>query len=86
MPCPALLPVVQAVTGSSSAASPAKKARPMKPEWVENVKVQCDTAAVAFFFKQWGAWGADGRKRSKHANGRRYRGKVWNRIPEAVHV
>ena len=58
-----------------------KKARPMKPEWVENVKQQCDDASVAFFFKQWGTWGADGRKRSKHANGRRYQGKVWDRMP-----
>lgn len=60
------------------------KARPMKPEWVESVKQQCDAANVAFFFKQWGAWGADGQKRSKHANGRRYRGKVWDKMPEAI--
>ena len=30
------------------------KARPMKPEWVENVKIQADEAGAAFFFKQWG--------------------------------
>lgn len=58
-----------------------KKARPMKPEWVENVKHQCDEAGVAFFFKQWGTWGADGQKRSKHANGRRLHGQVWDRMP-----
>lgn len=29
------------------------KARPMKPEWVENVKHQADEAGAAFFFKQW---------------------------------
>lgn len=58
-----------------------KKARPMKLEWVENVKLQCDEAGVAFFFKQWGTWGADGRKRSKHANGRRLHGQVWDRMP-----
>ena len=58
-----------------------KKARPMKPEWVENVKHQCDEADVAFFFKQWGTWGADGQKRSKHANGRRLNGQVWDRMP-----
>lgn len=58
-----------------------KKARPMKPEWVENVKRQCDKADVAFFFKQWGTWGADGQKRSKHANGRRLHGQVWERMP-----
>jgi len=63
-----------------------RKARPMKPEWVENVKAQCDAAAVAFFFKQWGTWGADGQKRSKHANGRRYRGKVWDRMPATAQL
>src|SRR5882762_5738502 len=30
------------------------KARPMKPEWVQNVKRQCEASGVAFFFKQWG--------------------------------
>jgi protein gp37 len=61
-----------------------RKARPMKPTWVENVKRQCDEANVAFFFKQWGTWGSDGQKRSKHANGRRYRGKVWDDMPAAI--
>ena len=58
------------------------KARPMKPAWVENVKRQCDAAGVAFFFKQWGTWGADGEKRSKHANGRKLRGRVWDAMPQ----
>lgn len=57
------------------------KARPMKHEWVDNVKQQCDRAGVAFFFKQWGAWGADGQRRSKKENGRRYRGRFWNAMP-----
>jgi protein gp37 len=60
------------------------KARPMKPAWVENVKRQCDTAHVAFFFKQWGTWGADGEKRSKHANGRRYHGRQWDAMPQPM--
>lgn len=29
-------------------------ARPMKAEWVKNIKNQCEAAGVAFFFKQWG--------------------------------
>lgn len=62
------------------------KARPMKPAWVENVKRQCDAAGVAFFFKQWGTWGADGEKRSKSANGRRYCGREWDAMPEMAHV
>ena len=57
------------------------KARPMRKEWVDRVKQQCDQAEVAFFFKQWGAWGTDGLKRSKKANGREYRGRVWDAMP-----
>ncbi len=59
------------------------KARPMRKEWVDNVKQQCDQADVAFFFKQWGAWGADGQKRSKKANGRKFRGRVFDAMPTA---
>lgn len=58
-----------------------RKARPMRPEWVDGIKRQCDAAGVAFFFKQWGAWGSDGQKRSKSANGRRYHGQVWDAMP-----
>ena len=57
------------------------KARPMKREWVDNIKQQCDQVGVAFFFKQWGTWGADGQRRSKKENGRQYRGKVWDAMP-----
>jgi protein gp37 len=61
-----------------------RKARPMKLEWVDGIKRQCDAADVAFFFKQWGTWGADGQKRSKSTNGRRYRGRVWDEMPVLV--
>ena len=56
-------------------------ARPMKPEWVDNVRFQCEEANVAFFFKQWGGWGADGVKRAKRFNGRELHGKIWNETP-----
>ena len=58
------------------------RARPMKPAWVDRIKWQCDAAGVAFFFKQWGTWSADGEKRSKAANGREYRGRVWDAMPQ----
>lgn len=58
-----------------------RKARPMRQEWVENIKTQCEEADVAFFFKQWGAWGADGQKRSKKANGRTLSGRIWDDMP-----
>jgi protein gp37 len=58
-----------------------RRARPMRAEWVDRVKRQCDQLQVPFFFKQWGAWSADGQKRSKKANGRTYAGEVWDAMP-----
>ncbi|WP_417363659.1 DUF5131 family protein [Galbibacter sp.] len=60
------------------------KARPMDPEWAIDVQRQCDEQDVAFFFKQWGTWGADGVKRSKKANGRILMGKEWNEEPTII--
>lgn len=57
------------------------KARPMKPEWAESVRVQCEEQDVAFFFKQWGGWGADGKRRAKQANGRLLNGRTWDAMP-----
>ncbi len=31
-------------------------ARPMNPEWVRNIRNQCEAANVPLFFKQWGLW------------------------------
>ncbi|HCH0556389.1 MULTISPECIES: DUF5131 family protein [Pseudomonadota] len=58
------------------------KARPMKLEWVADIKRQCEEAGVEFFFKQWGGWGADGKRRSKKANGRLLEGRTWDGMPE----
>ena len=60
------------------------KARPMKQEWAVDVQRQCDEQSVSFFFKQWGAWGEDGQRRSKKANGRILLGKEWNEEPTYV--
>lgn len=57
------------------------KARPMKQEWVMEIKRQCDAQGVAFFFKQWGGWGADGKKRAKKHNGRILDGRTWDARP-----
>lgn len=57
------------------------KARPMQQEWVLNIKRQCETQRSAFFFKQWGGWGADGTKRAKKQNGRLLQGKTWDAVP-----
>lgn len=60
------------------------KARPMKAEWVESIKYQCEQDSVAFFFKQWGGWGADGKKRPKKNNGRLLAGKIWDAMPGMI--
>ena len=57
------------------------KARPMKLDWILNVKRQCEQQNAAFFFKQWGGWGADGKKRSKKHNGRLLEGRTWDAVP-----
>jgi protein gp37 len=57
-------------------------ARAMKEAWALNVKRQCDAQGVHFFFKQWGAFGADGVKRDKKANGRELLGRTWDAMPE----
>jgi protein gp37 len=31
-------------------------ARPMHPDWVRSIRVQCKEADVPFLFKQWGEW------------------------------
>jgi protein gp37 len=60
------------------------KARPMKLEWLESVRVQCAAQHVAFFFKQWGGWGMDGVRRHKSANGRLLNGRIWDEMPVAM--
>ena len=60
------------------------KARPMREDWVANIQERAEEAGAAFFFKQWGGWGADGIKRHKKANGRIFRGRTWDNYPEAA--
>ena len=62
-----------------------RKARPMRPEWAENVRRQCEERNVPFFFKQWGAWGEDSVKRHKKANGRELNSQEWNEMPLMFH-
>lgn len=51
-------------------------ARPMHPDWVRNLRDECQEAGVPFFFKQWGEWlpgqnemHAIGRKVAHHQDG-----------------
>ena len=58
-----------------------RMARPMKEEWVINIKNQVDAAGKVFFFKQWGTWGSDGIKRNKRKNGKSLLGEVFQTMP-----
>jgi protein gp37 len=51
--------------------------RPMKAEWVRQIRDQCHDADTAFFFKQWGGL-------RKDLTGRVLDGRVWNDIPTQV--
>ncbi len=51
-------------------------ARPMNPEWVDEIFDQCTDADAAFFFKQWGG-------PNKKATGRVFRDRTWDQLPEA---
>jgi protein gp37 len=56
-------------------------ARPIRETWIDEIHEQCLRAGTAFFFKQWGTWGKDNKRRSKKANGREYRGRTWDEMP-----
>ena len=58
------------------------QARPMKEEWVLNIKRQAEEQDIAFFFKQWGTWSRDGVKRNKHVNGKLLEGKIIQQMPK----
>jgi protein gp37 len=52
-------------------------ARPIKEDWVLDIRNQCRTANVAFFFKQWGGF-------NKKKNGRLLEGRTWDEMPVAA--
>ncbi|MDY6793814.1 MAG: phage Gp37/Gp68 family protein [Actinomycetota bacterium] len=49
------------------------KARPMKPSWVREIRDQCLSEKVPFFFKQWGGV-------NKKRNGRVLDGRIWDQM------
>lgn len=59
-------------------------ARPIREAWIDEIHAQCRRSGTAFFFKQWGTWGKDNKRRSKKANGREYRGRIWDEMPTTV--
>ena len=58
-----------------------RAARPIQEAWIDEIHEQCLEYGTRFFFKQWGTWGKDNKRRSKKANGREYRGATWDEMP-----
>ena len=58
------------ITGGESG----PKARPIERIWVTNIRDQCLSANVPFFFKQWGGV-------NKKKNGRILEGRTWDQMP-----
>jgi protein gp37 len=50
------------------------RARPIEPQWVDEIEAACRRYGAAFFFKQWGGW-------NKKAAGRQYRGRTYDEMP-----
>jgi len=53
--------------------------RPIKPEWVREIRDKCAMAGVPFFFKQWGGT-------RKAATGRTLDGRIWDEVPSLTGV
>jgi protein gp37 len=53
------------------------KARPVDPAWVRELRDQCNSAGVAFFFKQWGG-------RTPKAGGNTLDGRQWLEYPQVA--
>ena len=60
------------------------QARPMKEEWVLNIKRQADANNIPFFFKQWGTWSKEGIKGNKKINGKLLQGKIVQNMPNII--
>lgn len=61
------------IVGGESGRTP----RPIKEEWVIDIKEQCKNTGVAFYFKQWGGT-------NKKKNGRLLEGKRYDKMPHLL--
>ena len=53
--------------------------RPIKEEWVLEIREQCRDSNVPFFFKQWGGF-------NKKKTGRLLEGQTWDAMPNAAYA
>lgn len=58
------------ITGGESG----PRARPVKEEWITDIRDQCLEANIPFFFKQWGGV-------NKKKNGKTLEGRTWTQMP-----
>ena len=65
------------ITGGESGVN----ARRTPSNWFRNMRDACRRWNTPFFFKQWGAWGEDGIKRSKYKNGSLLDGEEFKMMP-----
>jgi protein gp37 len=70
LPCLPLEGIQWVIVGGESG----PRCRPIDEGWVRDIRDQCVSAGVAFFFKQWGG------TRPK-AGGRRLEGRTWDEMP-----
>jgi protein gp37 len=61
------------IVGGESGRTP----RPIKEEWVIDIKEQCQQANAAFYFKQWGGT-------NKKKAGSALKGKMYKEVPEII--
>jgi protein gp37 len=54
------------------------RARPIREDWVQSIRRECERADVPFFFKQWGGT-------NKKRSGRLLDGRTWDEMPDAGH-
>lgn len=62
-----------------------KSIRRAEPDWFRDLRDRCRAKGVPFFFKQWGAYGEDGVRRSKHANGHLLDGEEIFEMPASAY-
>jgi protein gp37 len=75
LPCLDLTDIDWAVVGGESG----PKARPMRREWVIDIRDQCKEKNVPFFFKQWGGT-------NKHKSGRLLDGTTYDEMPKIKEI